>query len=263
MLGNLRGKGAVLTGPTTPLSAAVARRLGNEGAYLVFTGPDPGDDKNIRSLMAQFRHRAGVIEADLSEPDGVARAIERAERLVGQVDLVIHTLGSPEPEERGYALVIRNSTAPLRAALTCTRGAMDYMRGRREAQILHLVSASQIGAMEVEKVALSRLQQAWGPQMSSPVSLSAIYFDESASLPPFSEKQRDARILESFTGRLLEEDGWADRVLLEREIGDMVVGVCCGTVSGQPEGPVRAFGFHPGSRRLTDSDQDMMVAMMA
>src|SRR5688500_10694624 len=128
MQGNLRGKGAVLTGPTTPLSVTVARRLGNEGAFLVFTGPDLDDDKNIRSLRAQFRHCSAVLEADLSDPEGVARAIERAERLAGQVDLVIHTLGAPEPEERGYALVIRNSTAPLRAALTCTRGAMDYMQ---------------------------------------------------------------------------------------------------------------------------------------
>ena len=262
MLGNLRGKGAVLTGPTTALSITVARRLGNEGAFLVFAGPDSGEDKHVRSLMAQFRNCAALLDADLSDPDGVGRAIERAERLAGQVDLVIHTLGAPEMEERGYALVMRNSTAPLRAALTCTRGAMDYMRGRQEAQILHLVSAAEIGAMEVEKVALMRLREAWGLQMSAPVTLSAIYFDESASLPPPREN-REARLLESFTGRLLEEDGWAEQVMLEREIGDMVVGVCCGSVFGRREGPVRAFGFHPGSRSLTDSDQDMMVAMRA
>ena len=262
MLGNLRGKGAVLTGPTTPLSVAVARRLGNEGAYLVFTGPDSGDDKYIRALMAQFRHCSALIEADLSEPDGVAQAIERAERLAGQVDLVIHTLGAPEPEERGYALVIRNSTAPLRAALTCTRGAMDYMRGRREAQILHLVSASQIGAMEVEKVALMRLREAWGPRKSSPVTLSAIYFDEAASFPPPREN-REARILESFTGRLLEEEGWMDQVMLEREIGDMVVGVCCDRLPGRPDGPVRSFGFQPGFRALSAPDEELLAAMIA
>src|SRR5687768_18581571 len=87
MLGNLRGKGAVLTGPTTPLSVAVARRLGNEGAYLVFTGPDSGDDKYIRALMAQFRHCSALIEADLSEPDEIGRAScrERVERAVAAV----------------------------------------------------------------------------------------------------------------------------------------------------------------------------------
>ena len=260
MSGNLRGKGAVLTGPATPLSVTVARRLGNEGAFLVFAGPAAARDEHVRELMAQFRQHAAVVESDLSEPERVALAIAEAERLAGRVDLVIHTLGAPEPEERGFALVLRNSTAPLRDALTCTRGAMDYMSGRHDAQILHLISASQIGAMEVEKVTLDRLREAWGVRKTAPVTLSAIYFDESATLPRPSERP-EARILESFTARLLEEDGWSERVMLERDIGDMVVGVCCGSAPGLPSGPVRSLGFHHGRRALPSTDEEMFSLM--
>jgi len=52
-------------------------------------------------------------------------------------------------------------------------------------------------------------------------------------------------------------------VMLERGIGDMVVGVCCGSAPGLPAGPVRSLGFHHGPRNLASADEMTMFSLMA
>jgi len=258
MQGRLCGRGAVLTGPMTPLSAMVARRLGNEGAFLAFTGLGTAGCEMVQSLLYQFRDRSMCIEANLSDPGEVADALGQAERAAGPMELVVHTLGptqasAPEGiEKAGHALVVRSSNAPLRTALSCTRGAMDYMRGRKGAHIVHLVSVAHIGAMEVEKVALARLQNAWGRRPNGSVRLSAILLEGESVLSGRSN-QGAARILESFTGRLLEEDDWIRDVLMEREVGDLVLNVCKGTMS-------RAAGWAPA---VSGAAGELMFSMVA
>ncbi len=225
----LAGKVALMTGAPTPLSLTVARRLGNEGARIAFIGRKVSRDAGIQALLYQFRRESLCLDADLSDPAAVEAILSCVEEAFGSVDLVVHTLGEPEPqpESRGGGLVIRNSTAPLTAALTTTRGAMNHMQRRQSGHIVHLVSGDQIGAVEVERRALSGLRQQWGlPGGSTAVALSAIYFDEAASLPGVSPDQGEPRVLEIYTGRAIEEDEWMRRVLLEHEIGNLVMRVC-------------------------------------
>jgi hypothetical protein len=68
-------------------------------------------------------------------------------------------------------------------------------------------------------------------------------------------------VLESFTGRLLEEDSWSERVMLERAIGDLVVGVCRGDVPESTSGPVKAIGPKRRWSSLTTPYQEMMFSL--
>src|SRR5436305_8993622 len=119
----LAGKVVLLTGSPTPLSLTVARRLGNEGAALAFVGTRVSRDTGVQALLYQFRRESVCVDTDISDPQAMEAAMMAVEEELGPVELVIHTLGAPEPLSLPQTgdLVIKNSTAPLVAALTCTR----------------------------------------------------------------------------------------------------------------------------------------------
>ena len=205
-------------------------------------------------MMAQFRESVTAIDSELTASDDVADAIEAAERCACRMNLVVHTLSAPEPAESGDALIVRNSMAPLQTALTCTQGAMKYMSGRSDAQMMHLIPAQEIGAIEVEKEALRRLRDAWSSYRANPIALSALYLEQ--SIPYAAARPRTDRILEQFTDRLLEEDSWTHRVMVEQEIGDLVMRIWLDQYhSGTP--PVRSYRAAPGA------DDRLLVSLAA
>jgi hypothetical protein len=239
----LSGKVALMTGSLTPLALTVARRLGNEGVRIAFVGRRISLDTAVQALLCQFRHESLCFDADLTDPACVEEVLCAVERAFGAVDLVIHTLGVPVPhaETREHGLVIRNSTEPIATALSCTAGAINHMKRRRSGHILHLIGGEQIGALEVDRRALSALQQV-RIGSGSYVALSAVFFDESASLRALAPQMPDLRVLESFVARTMMEDDWAQQVLLDRQVGDLVVRVCVQPAQSLT-GSVHSFGL--------------------
>jgi len=254
----LSGQVALFTGPATPLAVTVARRLGNAGVRLAFAGPRAGRQSELRPLLCQFRRDIVCLDADLTTAEAAQDVVAQVEGLFGQVDLFIHTLGNasvdcfemPHPAAAALAL---SSGGPLVNALICSSGAIRHMASRHHGHVLHLVARSAVGAMEVEKLVLSRLQEAW-TRDGAPgnVALSTIYFEELAPLMLTGDSEpagaSEPRLLESFTAGLLAEDDWMSRVALEREIGSLVMRVC-----SRPEfaagGAVHTFDF-PAAREL-------------
>lgn len=232
----LSGQVALFTGPATPLAVTVARHLGNAGVRLAFAGSGAGHQPELRPLLCQFRRNIVCLDADLTTAEAAQDVVAEVEGLFGQVDLFIHTLGNaavdcfemPHPAAAALAL---NSGGPLVNALICSSGAIRHMASRRHGHVLHLVARSAVGAMEVEKLVLSRLQEAWSRDGApGNVALSTIYFDRLAPLMLSGDTEQtgpdEPRLLESFTAGLLSEDDWMSRVALERQIGSLVVQVC-------------------------------------
>jgi hypothetical protein len=247
----LNGQVALFTGPLTPLTLTVARWLGNAGVRLALAGPRIGADPGLQPLLYQFRRDTFCFDVDLSDPQTVHDIAEQTERVLGGLDMLIHTLGGAQAErcvdllDPGARAVVWNGSPPLRAALTCSNGAMRFMARRQHGHVLHLVTRADVGALEVERLVLKRLQQSW-QQHGVPrnVTMSAVYFEEVAALlPPASASNRpEPRLLEMFTERLVEEEGWIRKVMLEREIGSLIQNICRG-LDGVSPGRIQSFDF--------------------
>jgi hypothetical protein len=248
----LSGQVALLTGPVTPLTVTAARHLGNAGVTLVFAGPQVAEDPRLRPILLQFRQCIHCIDVDLRTSEAVEETVAAVEQLLGRVDILLHTLGSAQtdaPEWKpaeGAALVWHGNT-PLLGALTCSSGALRYMSRQNHGHVVHLVTRGDVGALEVEQLVQARLRQAWS-QDGSPasVSMSAIYFEEIGPLLPASPAE-EPRLLDTFVARLVEEEDWASRVVLERDIGQMVLEVCAQSYTDDP-GTVHSFDFSGGGR---------------
>jgi short-subunit dehydrogenase len=129
----IRNSRCLVTGASSGIGRAVARRLADEGAQVVALGRDP-------EALAGVGERA--IVCDLTDPDAWRRAVEEA----GEVDVLVNNAGS------GWAgpfetiddaeierLVALNLVAPIRLARALVPGMLARGRG-------HVVNVASIVA---------------------------------------------------------------------------------------------------------------------
>jgi len=227
MHSRLGGQVVLFTGGMTEVAMAVARRMGREGLRLAFLSQAPVPGSELDALLRQFRPNAVLIQGSSWDPAAMGRALEEAEERLGPVSLMVHTLGPPDDRCEPGGVVLRATSTPLTAALSCSRTAADHMAARRCGHILHLVAESQIGATEVEQLALEDLRRAWqGWTAPGSVALSAIFFQESATLPPPPEGGGERSLLERYGAQLFDEEDRAERFELEERIGALVMEIC-------------------------------------
>jgi len=96
MPGRLEGKVAVITGATSGIGEATARRFVAEGARVVLAGRSQERGNALASELGgnAFFHRADVMH----EPD-IAAAIEAAVGRFGKLDCLFNNAGAPTPGE--------------------------------------------------------------------------------------------------------------------------------------------------------------------
>jgi NADP-dependent 3-hydroxy acid dehydrogenase YdfG len=141
---SLAGKLAVVTGATSGIGAALARRLITAGATVVGVGRRP------EALADQVRAAEGrfvAVCADLADPDGRARALTAITALAPRVDLLINNAG-----EAAYASPLELGAAGWHALFELNlHAALDLALGL--APMLapggHLVNVSSITARHV------------------------------------------------------------------------------------------------------------------
>jgi NADP-dependent 3-hydroxy acid dehydrogenase YdfG len=88
----LAGRTAVVTGATSGIGAATARRLAEGGAAVAIVGRR---EERLRDLADELGAQGVVpVAADVSDPEAVAAAAESVRRELGQVDLVVANAGA-------------------------------------------------------------------------------------------------------------------------------------------------------------------------
>ncbi len=95
---NLAGKGAIITG-TRRVGATVVRRLAREGvrpAIIYRSSREEAD--SLRDSVAEITDRAIVLQADVSNEDDVKRAVETAQRELGNLTFCLN-LASDYPRK--------------------------------------------------------------------------------------------------------------------------------------------------------------------
>ena len=89
-MGLLEGKRALVTGGTTGLGLAIARRFLREGARVVITGRDRSLGENAGQVLGPG---ARFIAADAGDPDAVAASVSAAMDHLDGLDVLVNNAG--------------------------------------------------------------------------------------------------------------------------------------------------------------------------
>jgi NAD(P)-dependent dehydrogenase (short-subunit alcohol dehydrogenase family) len=87
----LDGKVALITGAGGGLGSAIAHAMARAGAAIVAFERDPQALASLASSLEWVGTRFLDAEGDASQPDMVSRAFERAEEMLGPVDVLVNT----------------------------------------------------------------------------------------------------------------------------------------------------------------------------
>lgn len=150
-MADLKGKTAVVTGSTSGIGLAYARKMASAGANVVINGF--GDaaaiEKERASIEADFKVKAIYSPADMSKPAEIADMVALGEKTFGSVDILINNAGiqfvSPVedfPIEKWDAIIAIN----LSSAFHGIRAAVPGMKKRKWGRIINTASAHSLVA---------------------------------------------------------------------------------------------------------------------
>ena len=137
----LASRTAVLTGAAGGLGRAIAARFAAEGADLCLV--DLIDAAEVAAQVRQAGRRAIVAQADVSDSVAVAAVIERCERELAPVDILINLAGvgshgaSQDVTEAEWHRVLR---ANLTSVFVCCQTVLPGMRTRGFGRIINIGS---------------------------------------------------------------------------------------------------------------------------
>ncbi|QNA85292.1 SDR family oxidoreductase [Sphingomonas sp. So64.6b] len=139
---SLTGIHAVVTGGGTGIGAAIARRLAAEGALLTLVG------RRIEPLRAVAAPLGAMVApADVTDPEAVAKAFERARAAHGPIAMLINNAGaaSSAPFARTSLADWRAMTAiNLDSLYICTHAALTDLKAAPMARIVTIASTAGV-----------------------------------------------------------------------------------------------------------------------
>lgn len=167
----LQGKGALVTGATSGIGAAVALRLASEGANTVITGRDPDRGRAVLDrLKKEGAGRCRFIAADLASPEAPLLLAEQAEEWLGGVDILVNnaatggaghsTAITPEDWDAVYAVNVR-------APYLLSTAVMRRMSERRSGVVVNVTTSVAYrgwpgySAYASSKAALDAMSRCW------------------------------------------------------------------------------------------------------
>jgi 3-oxoacyl-[acyl-carrier protein] reductase len=90
----LAGKRALVSGSTSGIGAAIARRLAREGARVIVHGRNEARARNVIDAITGEGGEARMALGDIASDAGVAEAIAAARAAFGGVDILVNNAGA-------------------------------------------------------------------------------------------------------------------------------------------------------------------------
>src|SRR5437868_2165734 len=93
-MARLNGKVAVVTGASKGIGAAIAERLGSEGAKVVVNyARDQAGAEKVVKYIEQGGSEAIDVRADVSKPEDIKTLFAETKRSFGDVDILVDNAG--------------------------------------------------------------------------------------------------------------------------------------------------------------------------
>ncbi len=218
--GELTGKSAIVTGSTSGIGLGIARAFAEAGMNVLLNGF--GEKSEIERSRTEIERTFGVeaafSAADMSKPDDIARMIEDAARVFGQVDVLVNNAGIQHveaietfPPEKWDAVIAIN----LSSAFHGIRAVLAGMKERRWGRIINVASAHGLVASPYKSAYVAAKHGVLG--LTKTVALEAAEFGVTVNaicpgyvLTPLVEKQ----IPETAKARGISEEQVVKQVLL-------------------------------------------------
>jgi 3-hydroxybutyrate dehydrogenase len=149
--GSLAGKAALVTGSTSGIGLAIARRFAQQGASIALHGF--GEPELLRALEHELGalcgHPVRHFSADLAHPDQIEALIDDVAANHGRIDILVNNAGIQHvaplesfPPERWNSILAVNLSAPFHA----TRLVLPIMRRENWGRIINIASVSGLVA---------------------------------------------------------------------------------------------------------------------
>jgi len=95
---NLQGRTAVVTGASSGIGAAIARRLGAHGALVYLVGRAVAPLREAKATIEQAGGKAEIAVLDVRETGALVALIDRAADDTGSLDVMVNNAGVSYPE---------------------------------------------------------------------------------------------------------------------------------------------------------------------
>lgn len=214
---DLSGKGALVTGASGGIGAAIARTLHAHGAIVALSGTRA---ERLDALAAELGERSHVVPADLSDPAAVDALPAAADEALGSLDILINNAGLTRDnlamrmkDEEWQAVLDVNLTAAFRLSRAVLRGMMKSRWGRIISVTSVVGATGNPGQVNyaASKAGLTGMTKALAQEVASrniTVNCIAPGFIETAMTDALSDAQKEAIMARIPAGRL----GSADEV---------------------------------------------------
>lgn len=165
----LAGRVALITGAGRGIGRALAVEFARQGAAVAAIARTGHEINDTVELIQEFGCKAIAVEADVTAPDAVQRAVECTERELGPISILVNNAGVAGPTgpiwQTDSTEWWRTIETHLRGAFLFTSAAVPGMIGRGGGHVLTMASGaalkpqSYFSAYGVAKTAQVRLME--------------------------------------------------------------------------------------------------------
>lgn len=144
----LKDKVVLVTGSTTGIGEAIARRAAAEGARVMVHGRDADRARAVSDEIGETSGAAAFVVADLADPDAPALIIDEVMERFGRLDGLVNNAALTTRgnlETTGAQLFDRIMAVNLRAPLMLIQAALPHFRRQGGGVVLNIGSINALG----------------------------------------------------------------------------------------------------------------------
>lgn len=132
----IAGRRALVTGSTSGIGAAIARRLASEGAHVAVHGRSGERAEAVAADINQAGGKAIVALGDLGTDEGAAAIVARITQTLGGIDILVNNLGDAAPQSDNWLAVSAGDWAQTYNVnvLSCVRTVQAFVPGMKAAR---------------------------------------------------------------------------------------------------------------------------------